>query len=161
MAEFEYADIIVNDKKLSEWLKSDEGLVDYSKCKFKRNVSNSPDIVIFDLDEYEFDTNVGKTIYHNGVDLARVAACVEYGSPYKGMSFSTALNGDDYVRIFFNNFVGATVQDFILYFFKLLDGDIYISETNYHVFVKGRPATTDEEWKAAAETLSDKYRHKN
>lgn len=161
MAEFEYANNVVDGKKLSEWLKSDEGLVDYSKCKFRHNVSNSPDIVIFDLDEYEFDPDVGETTYHNGVDLARVAACVKYGSPYKGMSLVTALNGDDYVRIFFNNFVGATIQDFIIYFFRLLDGDIYISETNYHVFVKGRPAATEEECKATVEKLSAIYRHKN
>ncbi len=161
MAEFKYANIVVDGKKLSEWLKSDEGLVDYSQCKFRKNVSNTEDIVIFDLDEYEFDPDVGETTYHNGVDLARVAACVKYGSPYKGMSLVTALNGDDYVRIFFNSFIGATIQDFIVYFFQLLDGDIYISETNYHVFIKGRSGYSQEEWSATVDELYRKNRHYN
>lgn len=39
-----------------------------------------------------------------------------------------------------------------MYFLQLLDGEIYISETNYHVFVKGRTYER-EEWKEAVEEL--------
>ena len=158
MAECQYADCVIEGKTIKDWMKSDEGLVDYKKCKFRKNVSISDQFIIYDLGEYEFDSSVGETTWCNGVDLARVAACVKYGEPYGGMSLVTAINGDDYVRIFFHNFIGATIPEFILYFFRLLDGDIYISETNHHVFVKGRSGT-DEEWDAAAKVLKAKWRH--
>lgn len=152
MAEFEYAEIEVAGKKLKDWLKSDEGLVDYSKCKFGKNVSNTEDFIIIDLGEYEYDPEVTQTTYCNGTDLARVAGCARYSEPYKGMSDFTAYNGDDYVRIFKNSFSDISMQDFVLYFFRLMDGVIYISDTNYHVFVRGREGS-DEEWKAAVEEL--------
>ena len=157
MAEFEYADIEVAGKKLKDWLKSDEGLVNYSKCKFLKNVSNTKDVIIIDLGEYEHDPTVGETTYCNGVDLARVAGCVRYSEPYKGMHPVTALNGDDYVRIFMHSFENISIEDFVIYFFRLLDGVIYISETNYHVFVKGRNGS-DEEWKAAVDELYSRKR---
>lgn len=157
MAEFEYADIEVDGKKLKDWLKSDEGLVDYEKCEFGHNVSNTKGTIIFDLGEYEFDPKVGETTYCNGVDLARVAGAIKYGEAYKGMSLYTALNGDDYVRIFLNGFENPTINDFVIYFFQLLDGEIYISETNYHVFVKGRNWEEDE-WKAAVRELYSRER---
>lgn len=160
MAEFEYAEIEVAGKKLKDWLKSDEGLVDYEKCEFGKNVSNTKGIVIYDLGEYEFDSNVAETTYCNGVDLARVAAAVKYGKAYKGMSLYTAINGDDYVRIFLNGFENPSTEDFVIYFYQLLDGDIYISETNYHVFVKGR-TSTDEEWEAAVQELYSRQRRKD
>ena len=159
MAEFRFGEVEVSGKKLKDWLMSDEGLVDYEKCEFKRNVSNKKGRCIFDLGEYEFDSSVGVTTYHNGVDLARVAGAVMYDEPYYGMRMVTALNGDDYVRIFKNSFTDATLEDFVLYFFKLLDGEIYISETNYHVFVKGRSECTDEEWKATVDELYSRSRH--
>lgn len=157
MESFKYANIVVDGKKLSEWLKSDEGLVDYSKCKFGHNVSNTENYIIYDLGEYEYDSTVVETRYCNGVDLARVAGCAKYHASYYNMSVVTALNGDDYVRIFYNSYRNATIQDFVLYFFRILDGDIYISETNHHVFVKGRFCESDEEWRAAVEELSTKY----
>lgn len=153
MENFKYADVVVDSKKLSEWLKSDEGLVDYSKCEFGKNVCNSEEYAIYDLGEYEHDPTVAETRYHNGIDLARVAGCIEYGEPYYGMSPVTALNGDDYVRIFYNSFRDATIQDFVVYFFRIMDGDIYISETNYHVFLKGRFPNTQEEWSAVVDAL--------
>lgn len=153
MEKFEYADIVVDGKKLSEWLKSDEDLVDYSKCKFGKNVSKSENIAIYDLGKFEYDPTVAKTRYHNGIDLARVAGCIKYNACYYGMSLVTALNGDDYVRIFYNSFTDITIKDFVLYFFRILDGDIYISDTNYHVFVKGRFCDTEEEWHAAVDEL--------
>lgn len=155
MENFQYADVVVDGKKLSEWLKSDEGLVDYSKCEFSRNVSNTDDYIIYDLGEFEHDPTVKQTRYCNGVDLARVAGSVKYGEPYYGMRTVTAYNGDDYVRIFFNSFINATIQDFVTYFFRIIDGDIYISETNFHVFVKGR-RSTQEEWEAAVDALYSK-----
>lgn len=158
MAECKYADVVVDGKRIKDWVKSDEDLVDYAKCEFLSNVSNTDGTVIYDLGEYEYDSKVEETRYCNGVDLARVAACVKYGEQYDGMRFVTAINGDDYVRIFYNSFRDATIQDFIIYFFRLLDGDIYISETNYRVYVKGRVGT-EEEWKAAVEELySRSYR---
>lgn len=157
MAECKYADAVVDGKKIKDWMKSDEGMVDYEKCKFRKNVSNTERFVIYDLGEYEYDPDVRQTVYCNGVDLARVAACVKYGEQYDGMSLYTAINGDDYVRIFFNSFENATIQDFIMYYFRVLDGDIYISETNYRVFVKGR-SYTDEEWRDAVDKLTAKYR---
>ena len=157
MADFKFADAVVAGKKMSEWLKSDEGLVDYSKCGFGKNVSNKENIGIYDLGEFEYDPGVGETRYCNGVDLARVAGCIEYGEPYYGMSPITALNGDDYVRIFYNSFRDITIKDFVLYFFRILDGDIYVSETNYHVFVKGR-FYEEEEWHAAVDELYSRQR---
>jgi len=157
MEECKYADAIVDGKKIKDWMKSDEGLVDYEKCEFRKNVSNTKEFIIYDLGKYEYDPDVRQTVYCNGVDLARVAGCVKYGEQYDGMSIVTAFNGDDYVRIFFNTFENATIQDFIMYFFQVLDGDIYISETNYRVFVKGR-SYTDEEWKEAVEKLTAKSR---
>ena len=62
-------------------------------------------------------------------------------------------HGDDYARIFFNAFRDVTIKDFVLYFFKLLDGDIYVSHTSYKVYAKGRVPSGDEEWKAAVEDL--------
>lgn len=41
----------------------------------------------------------------------------------------------------------------MIYFLRLLDGDVYISETNYHVFAKGRLPKTKEEWHDAVEEL--------
>ena len=159
MGEFQYAEIVVDGKKLKDWLKSDEGMVNYEACEFRKNVSNTKGIVIFDLGEYEFDPDVGETRYCNGVDLARVLAVREYGVPYKGMSMVTALNGEDYVRIFYNTYRDVTIKDIVFGYFKLLDGDVYISETNYHVFVKGRIAT-DEEWQATVEELRSRARIK-
>lgn len=157
MAECKYANEVVDGKKIKDWMKSDEGLVDYKKCEFGKNVSNTEAFKIYDLGEYEYDPDVRQTVYCNGVDLARVAGCVKYGEKYDGMSLVTAFNGDDYVRIFFNSFENATIQDFIMHFFQVLDGDIYISETNYRVFVKGR-SYTDEEWKEAVDKLKAKKR---
>ena len=67
---------IVDGKALSEWVMSDDGLVDYSKLKFGHNVSNTKDRVIIDLGEYEFDPDVRKTVYQNGIDLARVLKAI-------------------------------------------------------------------------------------
>lgn len=160
METFRYAEAVVDGKKIKDWLKSDEGLVNYEACEFRKNVSNTKGIVIYDLGEYEYDPEVGETTYCNGVDLARVLGAVKYGVPYKGMSLYTALNGDDYVRIFYHDFRDATIQDIILGHLRLLDGDIYISETNYHVFVKGRIGT-EEEQIAAIEELRSRARIKN
>ena len=161
MENFKYANIVVDGKKLSEWLKSDEGLVDYSKCGFGKNVSNSENYVIFDLGEYEYDPSVKQTRYHNGVDLARVAACAKYSESYYNMSLVTAMDGDDYVRIFYNYFEDVTIKDFILYFFRMLEGNIYISETNFHVFVRGLSHVTQEEWRAAVDELYAKAKKKD
>lgn len=158
MKGFAYADCVVEGKKISDWVKSDEGLVDYEKEEFGLNVSNSKDYVIFDLGEYEYDATVNVTRYHNGLDLARVAGSVKYHEPYGGMHPMTAINGDDYVRIFYNGFRDASIQDFVIYFFQLLDGDIYISEKNYHVYVKGREPVSQEEWEAAVHELYKKQR---
>ena len=157
MAEFEYAEVEVEGKKLKDWLKSDEGLVKYEACEFGVNVSNTKGIVIFDMGEYEHDPDVGQTHYCNGVDLARVIGALKYGSPYKGMSMMTALEGDSYLRNFLYNFTEISIEDVIIYFFHLVDGDVYISETNYHVFVKGRTCS-DEEWKAAVDNLYSRQR---
>jgi len=153
MANFEFANAVVDGKKISEWLKSDEGRVDYSKCEFGKNVCNSEDYIIYDLGEYEHNPRVMETHYHNGVDLARVAGCIKYSESYYGMSDITALNGDDYVNIFYESFRDITIRDFVIYFLRLLDGDVYISETNYHVFAKGRLPKTKEEWHDAVEEL--------
>ena len=152
MGKWTDGDAIVAGKTIREWTKSDEGLVDYSKCEFKKNVSNNKEYMIFDLGEFEHDPEVRKTVYCNGVDLARVAGCVHYDEPYKGMSYYAAVNGDDYVRIFMHSFKEITIEDFVMYFFRMLGGDIYISETNHHVFVKGRDSS-EEEWKNAVEEL--------
>ena len=159
MDKFKYAEIEVDGKKLKDWLKSDEGLVNYEACEFRKNVSNTKGIVIYDLGEYEYDPEVGITKYCNGVDLARVLGAVEYGEPYKGMRLVTALNGDDYVRIFYNTYTDVTIKDIVLGHLRLLDGDVYISETNYHVFAKGRIGTK-EEFNAAIEELRSRARIK-
>ena len=104
------------------------------------------------MGEYEHDPDVGETTYFNGVDMARVIAGLKYGAPYKGMSLYDALEGDSYLRNFAMWYPKLSVEDYVLYFFRLLDGDVYISETNYHVFVKGRTYEEDE-WKAAVNEL--------
>lgn len=150
---------IIEGKTIREWAMSDNGLIDYEKCVFKHNVSNNDEYVIYDLGEYEYDPEVVQTTYCNGVDLARVAGSIRYNEPYKGMRYTTALNGDDYVRIFMNSFKGATIEDFVVYFFHLTEGDIYISETNHHVFVKGKNPT-ESVWKKAVDTLYQKRVHR-
>ena len=40
---------IVDGRPLREWLKSDEGMVDYDKLEFGHNVSNTEDYLIYDL----------------------------------------------------------------------------------------------------------------
>ena len=146
---------VVAAKTINEWLKSDEELVDYSKCEFKKNVSNNEDYIIFDLGEYEHDPDVRQTIYRNGVDLARVVGCICFDEPYKGMRYMTAIEGDDYLHTFLRAFRNVSIDDFVLYFCHLLDGDIYISEENHHVFVKGRRGT-EEDWKEAADELNSR-----
>lgn len=157
MTEFEYADVEVEGRKIKYWLKSDEGLVDYSKCEVGENVSNNEDYMIYDMGEFEHDPDVLDTTYFNAVDMARVIGGWEYGDSYKGMSPYDAYEGDSYVRNFAYRYANLTVEDYVIYFFHLLDGDVYISETNYHVFVKGRKGT-DEEWAAAVEKLKSKRR---
>lgn len=152
MAEFEYANYEVEGKKLKDYLKSDQGLVDYEKCEFGKNVSKQKGIIIYDMGEFEHDPEVAETTYFNGVDMARVVAGLKYGVPYKGMRLYDALEGDSYVRNFAMWYTELSVEDYVLYFFRLLDGDVYISETNYHVFVKGR-TSEEEEWKEAVNKL--------
>lgn len=41
--------VVIDGRPLKERLKSDEGLVDYSKCEFGADVSNNPKYRIFDL----------------------------------------------------------------------------------------------------------------
>ena len=148
---------VVDGKTLSEWVMSDHGLVDYSKLKFGHNVSNTKGRVIFDLGEYEFDPDVRETVYQNGVDLARVAACARYHTEYKGMRFKTAIDGWDHMMSFLHGYRNATISDYVIYFFQILDGDIYISETCHHVFVSGRACTSQEEWAAAVDEMGKKW----
>lgn len=138
--------VVIDGKPLKEWLKSDEGLVDYSKCEFGADVSNNPKYRIFDLGKFEHDPSVGKTRYHNGVDLARVAgiATSYRDEEYDTISITTALDGDLSVQVFFGQISNANIQDFVYRFFHVIDGDIYISETNHRVFVKGRKGTEEE-----------------
>ena len=149
--------IVVDGKALSEWVMSDNGLVDYSKLRFGYNVSNTKGRVIFDLGEYEFDPDVRKTVYRNGVDLARVAACARYSAAYKGMHPKTAIDGWDHMMSFLGGYKGATIDEYVLYFFEILDGDIYISETCHHVFVSGRACRSQEEWTAAVNAMAPKW----
>ena len=158
MSEFKYENVIIEGQKLTDLLQSDEGMVDYSNCEFGKNVSTTKEYVIYHLGEYEYDSSV-KPIYYNGLDLSRIAACSKYHTPYGGMRLFTALEGDDYMRIFFNCYVGATIEEYIFYFFSLIDGDMYISKTNYHVYVKGRIGTKEEREKVI-EILKEKYKNR-
>ncbi|MBQ7926766.1 MAG: hypothetical protein IJ335_10810 [Lachnospiraceae bacterium] len=158
MKGYEYADCIADGKQIRDWVQSDQGMVDYEKSKFGVNVSKVKDYVIFDLGDYEYDDSVNVTKYHNGLDLSRVAGCIKYNTPYGGMKLITAINGDDYVRVFYGSFEEATIQDFVLYFLQLLDGDIYISDYNYRVYAKGRKPSGQEEWEAAVHALYEKCR---
>ncbi|MBQ9143308.1 MAG: hypothetical protein IJX63_16195, partial [Lachnospiraceae bacterium] len=88
---------------------------------------------------------------------ARVAAVAEFDAPYDDVSPSEALEGDDFVRLFFDAFMNPTIQEFIMYFFHYMGVDIYISETCYRVFLKVRKCT-EEEWKVAVEALYSKQR---
>ncbi len=47
-----------------------------------------------------------------------------------------------------------------MYFLQLLDGDIYISDYNYRVYVKGRKPSGQEEWEAAVHALYQKSRRR-
>lgn len=139
-------DVVINGKKLKDWLKSDEGRVDYSKCEAGMNVSNSDEYSIYDLGAFYHDPSVRETWYHNGVDLVRVAgvAISIHDEYYDTISEFSVLEGYDYARLFFSHLKNATIQDFVYYFFRLLDGEIYISETNCRVYVKGRKGTQEE-----------------
>lgn len=148
---------VVDGKALSEWVMSDNGLVDYSRLKFGYNVSNTKGHVVIDLGEYEYDPDVRETAYRNGVDLARVSACARYGAAYKGMRYKTAIDGWDHLMSFLGGYRGATIEEYVLYFFKILDGEVYISETCHHVFVSGRACTTQEEWTAAVDAMAEKW----
>lgn len=160
MIEFKDADAVVDGKKIRDWAKSDEGLVDYSKSEFRRNVSNTKEFLIYDLGAYEYDPSVGETRYYNGLDLARVAAVAKFDEKYDGMSGYWALEGDDYVRLFYDAFEEPTIQEFLLYFFRMMPVDIYISEINYRVYLKVRECTK-EEWDAMVQALFAKERNKN
>lgn len=151
----DYLEEIVDGKPVKEWLQSDEGLVDYEKAGLLKNISASKEFIIGDLGEYYIDPSVGLTTWRNGVDLARVVACLKFKVPYNKMRFTTAMEGDDYVRSFFYGYPKAGIEDFIVYFFQLIDGDIYISETTHHVYVKGRNPN-EEQWKAAVDVLATK-----
>lgn len=137
---------VVDGKKIGEWLKSDEGLVAYDKCEFGANVSNSSEWIIYDLGMFYYDPFVAETRYHNGIDLARVAgvATSYRDESYDELSYKSAIDGDDYVTIFFNSVRDASIKDFIFRFFHVIEGDIYISETCNRVFVKGKKGTEDE-----------------
>ena len=54
------------------------------------------------------------------------------------MQLDYQYTGDDLVRIFYNHYENATIQDFIKRFFDLNDGDMYISSINNGVYVEGR-----------------------
>ena len=141
-------DLVVDGKPLREWLKSDEGLVDYDRLECGRNVSNTESFIIYDLGLFCHDPDVGETHYHNGVDLARVTALIVMGA-YRDMSYDTvdlyaALEGDDYTRIFFNSVDNAMIADYVFRFYKLIDGDVYISDDCHHVFIKGRAGSSEE-----------------
>lgn len=87
-----------------------------------------------------------ETRYHNGVDLTRVAGIATSYSDedYDTIRNTTTLDGDLSVQIFFGQMRNSTIQDFVYLFFHVIDGDIYISETNHRVFVKGRTGTEEE-----------------
>ncbi len=155
MENFKFADVIVEGKRIADYVKSDEGLVDYSIDEFLVNVSSSDEFIIYDLGEYLHDSRVGKTTYYEGLDLARVTACAQFHTTYHKMSFVTAMEGDDYTRVFFQSFRKPTIEDYIFYYFHLLDGDLYISNHNYHVYVKGRIGT-EEERKETLDCLAQK-----
>lgn len=159
MGEFRYANVVVDGKPLGEWLKEDAGMVNYEKNEFGHNVSTNPDYVIYDLGKFLYDPSVRETRYQNGVDLARVAASVHYWVPYHEVDDFEAINGDDLVRIFFNALEDVTVTDFILNFFKILDGEIYISKENFKVYVKGRIGS-DEERKAVIDDYARRLKQK-
>ncbi len=159
MKKFQYADVIVEGKPLGEWLQDDSGMVNYENKKFGRNVSLQKDLVIYDLGQFWYDPGVMETRYQNGVDLARVAACFYYGVPYHEVDDFEAINGDDLVRIFFNALEDVTMADFNLNFFKLLDGEIYISKNSHKVYVKGRIGT-DEERQAAIDDYERRLKRK-
>lgn len=139
-------DVMIDGKMLKDWLKSDEGMVDYSKCETGVDVSNNPEYRIYDIGGFVHDPSVMETRYHNGVDLARVAgvATSYRDEGYDDISVSTAMDGDLSVQIFFNSLKDATIQDFVYRYFHIIDGDIYISETNHRVFIKGRKGTDEE-----------------
>ncbi|MBE5963417.1 MAG: hypothetical protein IKL73_05560 [Lachnospiraceae bacterium] len=112
--------------------------IDYNNTNFFANVSTKDDLVVYYLGQFEEDPDVKETRYHNGLDLVRIAACSECHTPYNGMQLDYQYTGDDLVRIFYNHYENATIQDFIKRFFDLNDGDMYISSINNGVYVEGR-----------------------
>jgi len=157
-ADFELLkEVVVNGRKLVDWLMSDEGLVDYEKSEFGHNISNTEEWIIYDMGGYWFDPGVRDTIYEHGIDMARLAGAKYNYEPYDDMAAITPYDGYDVIKIFLGSFDKATVKDYILYHYKLIDGYAYISETSHHVYVKGRVGSKEER-EAAYADLSSRYR---
>lgn len=54
MAEFEYAEIEVEGKKIKDWLKSDEGLVDYKKCEQEQDAWMIGPLIFYETSGFLF-----------------------------------------------------------------------------------------------------------
>lgn len=96
----DYNNIIIEGKSLAEWMKPDLDFIDYNNTTFFANVSTDNTFTVYYLGQYEYDPDVKDTTYHNGLDLARIAACSECHAPYNNMFADYPLTGDSLVRIF-------------------------------------------------------------
>lgn len=133
----DYNNIIIEGKSIAEWMKPDLDFIDYSNTTFFANVSTDKAFTVYYLGQYEYDPDVKDTTYHNGLDLARIAACSECHAPYNNMFADYPLTGDSLVRIFFNHYPNANIADYIERFFNLGDGDVFIGR-NLGIYVIGR-----------------------
>lgn len=150
---------VINGKPLSEWLKDDDGKVDYSRAEFGKNISNTKGYVVFDMGEFVVDPEVC-TDYVNGVDMIRLAGAAYNADPYDDrMDMITPYDGEDVYRIFMLGMENPTLEDFILNFFKLINGNVYISRTTRHVYVTGNIGPEDA-WNRAVDTFRSHMRRK-
>ena len=147
-------EIKLEDKYLVDYLIDDEQYIDPEKRDKKElflNISKNKDLVIYDLGPFWHDPSVNETTYINGVDLARVMGCLVFGRGYFLLDDYQALEGDDYFRIFLHSIKEFSIEKFVMYEFKLLNGNVYISKGDLNVHVSGRQAKDEAEWKEYVE----------
>lgn len=108
-----YDDYVVNGKPMKEWYKSDGENVDHSKLGFHENISTDPQIVVVDYGKFVIDTEVFPRMYHNGIDLSRLAGTLYRDEPYDNQRTTTCIDGDDILDILCNSINKPTVFDLI------------------------------------------------
>lgn len=148
----ELKEIEIQGKKIIDYLIDDTNYIDKekrAKNEIFSNISNDENTIVWDIGPFWYNPSVVETTYFNGVDLARVIGSAEFGVPFNEVNDYEALEGDDYFRSYLHAAKSFSIESFVLYEYKLLDGNIYISKENLHVHISGRMAKDQDEWNEA------------